>query len=58
MRFPNGEIFINDFGYNIAKRILQSANASLQALFRIFLTAVDDVVGNPSEVRCRIGGFH
>ena len=37
---------------------LQVAYALLKALFRIFLTAVDDVVGNPSEVRCRIGGFH
>ena len=37
---------------------LQVAYASLKALFRILLTAVDDVVGNPFEIRCGIGGFH
>lgn len=37
---------------------MQVTYASLKALFRIVLTAVDDVVGNPFEVRCRIGGFH
>lgn len=24
----------------------------------LVLAAVDDVVGNPFEIRCRIGGFH